>query len=153
MYCTVEDLRLNIGGLTATNTKAPESFLQQAIERKCARINSMIGRRYVLPITEEDHSDAYNILKDICIELVRPVVATKLSVATNDVKQKPEAGEMPKAEKRLMEIKDGRYDLPGVELCTGCVGFESGSYNNLEADGVPVEIRETQRSIRQGFPS
>lgn len=153
MYCTVNDLRENIGGLTETNTKAPKEFLTNLIERKCAHINSMIGRRYVLPINADDHTDAFNILKDICIELARPMVAIKLSVATGtDVDQKPENGMAADAERRLLEIKEGRYDLPGVELCTGCATFESGEYDNLEADGVPVEIRETQREIRQGIP-
>ena len=151
-YCSIGDLRDNIGGLTANSTKAPQSFLQGQINRKCSHINSMIGRRYKLPITEADHADAFNILKDICIELVRASVAIRLSVATSTVKQKPESGMAAKAEKRLMEIKEGRYDLPGVPLCDDCSRFESGSYDDEKVDGIPVEIRENKNQLRQTIP-
>ena len=152
MYCTAEDLRSNIGGLTATNTKAPEEFLEEKIKEKCAHINSMIGRRYKLPITLVDHPDAFYILKDICIELVRPAVAIKLLVATGEVNQKPETGMAAQAEKRLVAIREGKYDLPNVETCNDCQVFESGYYDDCEADGIPRDNHGTQDRFPESFP-
>lgn len=155
-YCTVDDLRLEIGGLTADNKKAPQEYLQSQIDQKTAHINSMIGRRYIIKpeITNENYPDAYQILKDICINLIKPEVSMRVSFATATLAQTPEEGTPSQAEMRLKKIRDSKYDLPGVPLCSSCTNFETGYYDNCEVDGIPRrELRnEARTEIRQDFP-
>ena len=129
MYCSVDDLRDNISGLTPTNTKAPTAYLEDLINRKTALINSYIGQVYKTPVIQADSPTPFYILKDICIDLCRDAVALKLDFALSN---EPEFSQFPtkspsdKAMTLLKKIKEEKVSLPDAEgypRVTRCASF------------------------------
>ena len=151
MYCVKEDLYSSIGGLTEDNQKAPPTFLDDIIKRQSAHINSQISNRYVVPIDEATSPNSFDILKQICINLCRPLVAAKLDIAISqeDLNQSvPYMLLANQAEKRLRLIKDDKYDLYDAVECQSCDSFSSSSYNNCDADalrGIEINRQDTRR--------
>ena len=143
MYCTADDLRANIGGLTSANTKAPTAFLEDVADRKSQHIDSVISNRYETPVVEADSPKAFAILKDICIELCRPVISKKLSVATSGVSQTPVTGLEDEAKTRLEQIRDGYYQLLDAEKCEedACMLFDAGQYDLDKLDSIPYTLQ------------
>ena len=143
MYCTADDLIANIPGLTADNKKAPTPFLNDVIKRKTAHINSMISRRYEIPVNETSSPISFAILKDICIELSRSSVTKRLSMKSiGGDAQTPSGGEYSKSEKRLYEIRSGNYDLPDAVECPNadCDVFGVGSYDATNLESLPYPL-------------
>lgn len=143
MYCSVEDLRQAIGGLTDTNKKASTEFLTDLITRKTAIINSFIGRRFIVPIDSTKSPEATEILRDICIDLCRENVSVKLGVSTTnpDGTQVPVGADLTKKSlMRLGEIANGKFNLLDAPYCQddNCNLFSSGIYDSDEVDGIPV---------------
>lgn len=144
-YATKEDLRANVGGLTADSRKADDNFLNDLLERKSALIDSFVQRRYLLPIP--DNSTAMTILKDICINLCREEISVKLQVSTmnKDGSQVPVGRPLTtKARETLKLIQQGKFNLPGATTCDDCSVFSGGSYDDCEAQGIPFDSRQQE---------
>lgn len=131
-YCTPEDIYRNVGGLSSDSEKVDPTFLMDLIARKGAYINSVISNRYNVPVAETASPMAFNLLKDICIDLCRMSIEAKVGIATTDGEneQTTETALARKAQARLKEIRESRLDLIDAIECSSCETFDTGFYNS-----------------------
>ena len=144
-YCTAADLRENIAGLTEDNKKAPEDYLDNLIKRKAAYIDAEISQVYKTPVNETKSPIAFQILKDICIDLCRDDIDVKLDVAVANTEnnQFPKRTPGDKAKKLLMRIRQNEFSLPDAEPCDAeCRSWGVGFYDITETDGIPYDQRD-----------
>ena len=142
MYCTPEDLRESIGGLSLDNKKVTPVFLDDLIKRKSSTIDVYIGQRYVVPINSQD---ALLFLKDIVIDLCRGPITAKVSVATGNSKtsQTPNAYDISRdALSTLKDIMNGNINIPGLDSVEN--GLSSGGSFSTKGEiltAIPYSVR------------
>lgn len=133
LYCTADDLYKFISGLTEDNDKAPKAtFLTPVCREVSTRIDFEIEKLYRVPVLKSKAPKSFQILNMIAIDLSREKVAQRLDwVAYGAEAEQTSQWEMAveSANKRLMAIKEGEFDLMDAERCAGCSSFASGSYD------------------------
>lgn len=147
-YCTTADLYANVPGLTANNQKAPASFLNDVISRKCEFINSMISSQYEVPVVLADSPAAFLILKDICIELSKLAIADKLDISVVQGKgdQKMAKNQIPTTAMDTLElIRQGKFPLRDAVPCNCEGAFPTSEYDVTQVEGIPWTERTYRR--------
>ena len=139
-YCTEQNLRDAIAGLTADNTKVTTAFLQSLIEMNSTLIDARIALTYQLPISTPK---ALLILKKLCVDLCREEVSLRLGFTV----QGPLGGQYPvgsylskRARSTLDLIADGLFSLVDAAPCGSCSQSGILNYDNSDIQGVPYGL-------------
>lgn len=139
-FCTLQELYDRIPTLE-NSQRISEAGIQKLIAEKSAHIEAMLATQYRVP-TESDNPKSWAILRGICIEIIRPSLSKTLGIA---VKHNPVTGQsIPdynamEAEKTLMKIREGRYNLPDAVGCEDCAISFAGDYDTSQVKGIPEE--------------
>lgn len=109
-------------------------------------IDSKIAGKYQTPIDPTASPIAYSLLKEVCVWMVVPKVASVLGVQTGDAKTSTGQGKRQdtaqKAQDTLKEIQSGTMKLVDADLATAADGTESFTNDNSATLQPPTFTRE-----------
>lgn len=132
-YCEVEDVQAEFKNTTfgATGTTVLVSQVEAWILQADALINSIIGKRYAVPVTDQA-TEGFQLLKMYSTVLVSERVRKKLEVvqnATQNAQQNPKGVVLNTKEimAALQAIAKGEVNLIGVGEASADAGFSGTS--------------------------
>lgn len=150
-YADKDDIAAEFKGLSASggftaSTNPTSTQVNDWCTRASALIDSKIAGKYETPVDESASPNAFLVLMEICIWLVRARVSTVLNLQTGDSKTSsgPKGAEdwNKKAKDALEEIQSGKMKLTDATLAVSGDGVDSFTNNESATLQPPTFTRE-----------
>jgi len=147
MYCSKKDIEADFKGIEFNDTSAVKpSELNEWITQESNYIDARVGLRYVVPIDETTHPEAFSLLKRIATfrvsERVRNVIEIKTNVTQKESGEKYKKNEVRTPNDDLDMIAKGLLLLKGVQLLSKDAGVSSFNVDTCQSNVFDVSKQQ-----------
>lgn len=149
-YASNTDVILEFKGLAAVGWNT-QTVTAATVDEWCTQasniIDTAIGGKYQVPVNSGTSPNSFSVLKNLCIQLVKPRVQNVLKSGTGDNASASKAGTEADPTKGVMDflkqVASGDVKLSDAVLATTQDGVESYTNDNADTLQPPTFNRHT----------